>query len=63
MIKPQDGLDYLEFITAESQEYCSLLDRNGTKQSIKPKISLTGGKRLIVGILLSLTEYGDVYRH
>lgn len=45
MIKPQDSLDYLEIITAERQKYCSLLDSNGTKNSIKPKISLTEEER------------------
>ena len=45
MIKPQDSLDYSEIITAERQEYCSLLGSNGTKLSVKPKISLTEEER------------------
>ena len=45
MIKPQGGLDYLEIITAERQEYCSLLGSNGTKLSIKPQTSLTEEER------------------
>lgn len=45
MIKPQGSLDYLEIITAERQECCSLLGSNGTKLSIKPQISLTEEER------------------
>lgn len=45
MIKPQDSLDYLEIITAERQEYCSLLDSSGTTHSVNPKISLTEEER------------------
>lgn len=45
MIKPQGSLDYLEIITAERQEYCSLLGSNGTKLSINPQISLSEEER------------------
>jgi len=47
MIKPQDGLDYLEIITAEGQQYCSLLGSNETKLGIKPKICLTERDQLL----------------